>query len=377
MIHRLILEIRKVILKIKRYILSLLYKNTVLDEEIDSAWLETKWGYKEPNIIDKIHLPSDVCFDVSFVIPLYNSVVFLPNCMDSLLKQKTDYKYEIILVDDGSKDSTFNMASKYQNSYPDIIKLIHQENAGISSARNTGLRAAKGRYVGFIDHDDTVAPTYVQKLIGAAEENDADIVKCAFQDIRKGVKLGKSQTKNVIIKGEMREELFQYSGFIWGGVYKRELLKNVRFPQGYWYEDMITRALLYRQSKCFVNVGDPLYYKLSHTGNASKIIWSKSNYKCLDQFYLLKGIVEANDILHLEEDVYFYRTILRECETVMVSRTKGLDEITKKQLFLSVRNMLINYYRKEYRSKLAKNDVLWNNAILNKKYMLWKSLGLC
>ena len=111
---------------------------------------------------------------VSVVIPVYNVEKYLNECVDSVLKQ-TYTDYEIILVDDGSTDNSGLICDEYLN-ISDKIRVIHQQNGGLSAARNTGLKAAKGEYVYFLDSDDYIEDCTLEHLIALAEDEIADVV---------------------------------------------------------------------------------------------------------------------------------------------------------------------------------------------------------
>ena len=111
---------------------------------------------------------------ISVVISVYNVEKYLAECIDSVLGQ-THTDYEIILVDDGATDSSGQMCDEY--AARDLrIRVIHQENGGLSAARNTGLRAAKGEYVYFLDSDDYIEPCTLEHLLILAQRERADIV---------------------------------------------------------------------------------------------------------------------------------------------------------------------------------------------------------
>lgn len=111
---------------------------------------------------------------VSVVIPVYNVEAYLCECVDSVLNQ-TMPDFEIILVDDGATDSSGRMCDEYANQDA-RIRVIHQPNGGLSAARNTGLDAATGEYVYFLDSDDYIAPHALEKLRDIAEKERADVV---------------------------------------------------------------------------------------------------------------------------------------------------------------------------------------------------------
>jgi glycosyltransferase involved in cell wall biosynthesis len=111
---------------------------------------------------------------VSVVIPVYNVEKYLAECVDSVLGQ-TYTDYEIILVDDGATDSSGAMCDAYARNDP-RIRVIHQKNGGLSAARNTGLKAARGEYVYFLDSDDYIEPQTLEVLLETAEREQADVV---------------------------------------------------------------------------------------------------------------------------------------------------------------------------------------------------------
>lgn len=115
---------------------------------------------------------------LSIIVPVYNVELYLENCIESLLAQKLS-AYEIILVDDGSTDSSGEICDRYNEKYKQI-KVIHKKNGGLSSARNTGIECAQGKYIGFVDSDDYIAPQMYIELISLAEKNSAEIAVCDF-----------------------------------------------------------------------------------------------------------------------------------------------------------------------------------------------------
>lgn len=113
---------------------------------------------------------------LSFVIPSYNCEKFLDKCVLSMLCDEISDKLEIIIVNDGSMDSTADIANRYASQYPDVVRAIHQENKGHGGALNTGLSAAKGKYVKVIDADDWVETDNLPLFIEKLENTDADVV---------------------------------------------------------------------------------------------------------------------------------------------------------------------------------------------------------
>lgn len=120
---------------------------------------------------------------VSVIVPMYNVARWLTRCLDSLAAQ-TLHGMEVLLVDDASTDATVAIATRYTQQYPELFRLICQpRNQGSGMTRNTGLAAARGAYVGFVDADDTVQPQMFQKLYDAAQSTDASLVVCGLRQL--------------------------------------------------------------------------------------------------------------------------------------------------------------------------------------------------
>lgn len=128
---------------------------------------------------------------VSVVVPVYKVETTLDRAVESIRNQ-TYKNLEIILVDDGSPDKSGEMCDEYAKK-DDRIKAVHKENGGLSSARNAGIDAASGKYICFVDSDDTIEPQYVEKMAGALEDAEADLCMCGMRDFHRDEKF---QTKS-------------------------------------------------------------------------------------------------------------------------------------------------------------------------------------
>ena len=307
--------------------------------------------------------------DLSIIVPMYNSEEFVDKLIQSLIGQKTIFKYEIILVDDGSVDATGDKIKKYLRDRNIIY--IRKDNGGLSSARNAGLDVARGKYVGFVDSDDYIDEYYVDKLLKAAYRNDADIVKCGTANVKDGKIVSKDCHCNETIIGKMGEKILEYPSYAWAGVFRSELLEEVRFPLSYWYEDMIVRFLLYRQSSKFVNIEEPLYFRVSHVGQLTKMKLASDDYRCLDHIYLIEGLVRENRNNKLGEDVYLYMNVLHECSSIMVNRLNKLDNMIRQQAFLRARELLNGLWKEEYASYLKGEWKVKNDVMMKGRYDLW------
>ena len=312
--------------------------------------------------------------DLSLIVTFYNSEIFVQKLVDCLGKQKTKYKYEVILVNDGSTDKTSEILNRCVQKYS-MMKVIEQENGGLSKARNAGLNIAEGKYIGFVDGDDLVSENYVEKLLDVAYEKHADIVKCGTINIKNDKIISRECNPDAEISGGMNERILDYKSYAWGGIYKSNLLERAKFPDNYWYEDMITRFLLYRNSEKFVNIGEGLHYRIMHKNQLTRTAWAEKNYKCLEQLYLIEQLVDDNMENGLNDDAYLYMNVLLECSGVMVGRISKMEEEVKKQVFVRVYKLLSGLYKNEYAKYLKGEWKLKSDVIMKKRYDLWRMEG--
>ena len=115
---------------------------------------------------------------ISVIVPFYNIEQYVSYCLDSILAQ-TFRDFELICINDGSKDGTRELLDAYAEK-DSRVKVIHQENQGVSAARNNGLQLAAGKYIAFIDGDDAVTPEYLEILYSEAEKSGADFAFCDY-----------------------------------------------------------------------------------------------------------------------------------------------------------------------------------------------------
>ena len=174
---------------------------------------------------------------LSIIVPAYNIEKYLKRCLDSILNQSYT-NFECIVVNDGSIDGTKSICDEYADK-DDRVIVIHQENGGLSVARNNAMKKARGKYISFIDGDDYIMETYCETLINLLEKNNADIAKCDYhkgilsdvEDVRIEIVSGKKFTED-LIQDKIGSQLWQY-------VYKKELWNDIVSPKGRYAQDMM------------------------------------------------------------------------------------------------------------------------------------------
>ena len=210
--------------------------------------------------------------EISIIIPVYNVESWLPRSVDAILANDTG-GCELILVDDGSKDGSPVLCDRYAAEHPELIRVIHQKNAGPGAARNAGIAAAKGEWYLFVDSDDRLAPDALTRLREVMAAEDADVI--SFQFYKESVD-GKSWEA---WSGPMQDHssfaLREQPSFLltqpscWLRLWHRSVFadNNISFPNVVWYEDVRTVTKLLAKAKRIVNLPDHLYYYLDRPGS--------------------------------------------------------------------------------------------------------------
>ncbi len=211
---------------------------------------------------------------LSLVVPVYNVAPYLARCLDSLVAQTRPVD-EIVVVDDGSTDRSPEILASYADRLPQM-RVIRQENGGLSAARNTGMRHATGRYLAFLDSDDFVAPEIYEVLLGAAQQDDLDMVLCnGFYHFE-----GREPDRPIYQKGGTTPVL---SGAGWMG----QQLHNDRVMHMVWMH-LYRRSFLVDNAFAFVP-------RLIH----EDVIWTT------------RALLRAPRVRYLHQPLYYYRIPIR------------------------------------------------------------------
>lgn len=263
--------------------------------------------------------------EISVIVPVYNVEQYLDKCLQSLQKQNFD-SYEVILVDDGSTDSSRKVAEHYANSYSEIFTLVCQENKGLSGARNTGMGYAKGKYLCFVDSDDYVEENFLRKLYESMKENDADLVFCAFRSVDEQGNTIRNIFEHGFEEGTSyalvdRTDLLLTQNAAWNKLYKKEIIDkyNLQFTPGVWYEDLrfVKKYMLFASKFAYCN--SVLYNYLIRQGSIMNSMGSKRNVEIIDaldevmQFYKEQQVLEKyfDEIEFLAIDHMYISTLVR------------------------------------------------------------------
>ena len=282
---------------------------------------------------------------ISIIVPMYNVERYLDKCLNSLVNQTLN-EIEILLINDGSTDNTKDIALDYQKKYPKIIKVIDKENGGQGSARNMGLDIATGEYISFIDSDDYIEFTMMEKLYDYAKKNKLDIALCGF-NYAYSYGLKESHLFNKTRKITDKEYILSDPA-PWNKLYKTSLLKkiNFKFKEKIIYEDFAIIPTLAIYTNKIGYLDELLYYYVQHENSTINI----DKYK-----------PKINDIFIAVEDLY--NTFLNN---------NILDEYKSEVEFLFIKHFLIagNYRFNKY--KESKHQVKEVKKVMKDKFTDWK-----
>lgn len=253
---------------------------------------------------------------VSIVVPVYNVEKYLRKCIESIRNQ-TYQNIEIIVVNDGTKDGSLEIA-KEQEKIDNRIKIISQENQGLSEARNTGIRNATGKYICFIDSDDFVHENYVKSLLENAIKENADISVCDFYYINEEGKMWNQKNKEPKLYSNIegiKDILLDCQNtevMTWNKLYKLSLFREheIYFPKGKIHEDNFTTYRLYYFANKISFIPDKLYYYLQRSNS---IMGKKFNVKRLD---ILQAVEETrnffqNKNINLSSELDYYEIMTK------------------------------------------------------------------
>ena len=269
---------------------------------------------------------------VSIILPVYNAQNHLARCVGSICAQ-TYQNIEIIILNDGSKDQSLPVCEEFRQKDSRIL-LVDKANSGVSDTRNLGLKLASGKYVEFVDSDDYLDPDFTERLVAAAEENEADFVIAPYKMV---IPAGASKPEQVLDKiqdelgvmsvarpPEVREYGFLPAGVydkdtfalrlmdkpasyfysvLWNKLYRRDILtgNDIQFvSEMRWAEDLVYNLRYIQYAETFVSIGKAGYYyvqnpqSICHTQvHVSTVVQNKLQvFRYYKDLYTRLGIYE-------------------------------------------------------------------------------------
>lgn len=236
---------------------------------------------------------------ISVVIPTYNVEAYIETCLNSVLSQH-DVELEIIIVDDGSTDTTFDIVSRFATLHNNII-IVRQANAGPSAARNTALKYCHGEWIAMVDGDDILAPDALKKMLNVASSYDnIDIVIGKYKSFDQHLNISSkgNSTKPIFLSGRDATEIMLYQNKFtdsvipssWGKLYHHSVWKNATFTEGVIYEDLHILPRIINSTARIAVINDVVYgYRrnpdsLLHTFSPQRFDALKATAELCDYF---------------------------------------------------------------------------------------------
>lgn len=289
---------------------------------------------------------------ISIIVPVYNVENYLAKCLNSLMNQ-TYHNIEVLVVNDGSKDSSERIIQDYAQRFPEKIKAFTKENGGLSDARNFGIDHATGDYIGFVDSDDYVTETMFEEMLNLALKHQAEMVICNIQKVDEhgNVTQKLTQIPNMPEKIDLENHFSVFSDlsyFACNKLFKKELFKDKRFKKGVHYEDIQLIPQLLLECKTLAQTQNFHYQYLERTDSISKthtekgldilnavkdveVFFQKSQYstklKELKDFQILEGVYTFLAYLAFVKDEGVFYKMSHQLEVFVQERNINLKDI--------------------------------------------------
>lgn len=301
--------------------------------------------------------------EVSIIVPVYQVEKYIRQCVDSILAQ-TFTDFELILVDDGSKDKSGQICDEYARM-DKRVKVIHKENGGAADTRNRGMDQAVGNYVMFVDSDDYIAPTMLECLYRNMLNENADIAACNYlyfyeNDRQKDFA---TNVKSEVLTGA---EIFYYRknernyGFwtvVWNKLMKRQTVGKVRFRSGKYYEDEFWANEIYQMDIKIVTIQECLYYYRQHENSTMR---QKKIARSLD----LIEAYQERIYIYLKEQKYAeqaYKVLVYSLEYLEESKRLITNEDERKKYIQAEKltRDIVNQLKKRKLSRVQKVSLVF------------------
>jgi len=273
---------------------------------------------------------------VSVIVPVYNASDYLEECLNSIISQ-TYKDLEIILIDDGSTDDSGTICDRYKEQDGRIV-VIHQDNKGVSNARNRGLEIASGQLITFVDSDDTIDPNMIITLYNDLTDNQASVVISSYSTLKDEYlkPVGNSGTIFVFSKDEAIINLISGKYFIGGlctKLYKSDIIKTCRMDENLKInEDVLMNYHVFENSEKILFHDTCLYhYRANFYGATNSVDQIRGR---ADEFYVAKSIYESSKgkAYYEAAEKRYYVSMLNYYQSyIMSARKKDKKAIQLKQ----------------------------------------------
>lgn len=267
---------------------------------------------------------------ISVIIPVYNTEKYLSRCLESIINQ-TYTDLEIICVNDGSTDNSAKILEEYAKK-DKRIKVISQNNRGLSMARNVGLKHMSGQYVSFIDSDDWIDVEYYEYLMYQIKYNNADIAMSGMRIVHDR-NISNNATPNLVTNNFVKKVKNLPNGSVCDKLFKSELFKGIEFPRGRYYEDNIVLITIMQKSNIVAFSNYVSYYYFVNQSGICKTKDDKiTQQKQKDQVYFAQEIMNFARQIHCKNTDAIKDFIVRTIAAKFISKKSEYYEQIKEIL---------------------------------------------
>lgn len=321
---------------------------------------------------------------LTVVIPTYNMEKYLENCLNSFIFDEKEEGLEVLIVNDGSKDNSINIAKEYEKKYPNIFKIVDKENGGHGSTINAGLKVATGKYFKVVDADDWVETNQFKLLFEELKKLDADCVVCnyyhVFEQSNKKKFINCLMSDYNMVTPIKSTDKFKF--YMAATTFKTEIIKDVVIDEKCFYVDVEYNELCTSRCKTFINLDLNVYrYRIGRAGQSVSIAGFYKHRE--DHYRVIKTLL--NNISNNSAELI----ILGCCDTIMHHYSNyisiySIDKATRKEL-IEFDNFLKNYpdlYKRTNEIRKIRNlrkknfrNIAFYNRLFKMKQFVKKILG--
>lgn len=339
-----------------------------LYEALESIYPRPPYVPMEP-----VEAPQGEAVDVSVLIPAYNVEDYIAGALDAVLAQKADYSYEVVVVNDGSTDGTKGILDAFEGRSG--LRIIHQENGGSAAARNTAVRASRGRYLIFVDADDALLPDAIQHLIRRAEETGADMVQGGWRYLNDDGSLGETQRfPEAVYTRDQFINAIGFPGTPWAKAYRRELMDGALCPPSFnSFVDTNIKMLVFPRARVFATTGAMTY---AWRRNPKGITFSSARKKrSLQTYWIVEDMLKRAEALAIPRDSLYLAILLKQLGPVAYKRLEGLDEDVQRVVFELSCRLVARWSDVGGDSSLPWAQRMALRAFTRRDFSLWRELG--
>ena len=299
----------------------------------------------------------DIKYDLQIIIPVYNVEQYIEKCLSSTASLQTSgWSVLIQIIDDGSTDSSGSYIDQFSRSNKENVLVVHQENKGLSGARNTGLNLIRGRYITFLDSDDLLPEDFdLNTILLQVEGNDVLQGDWEILDSQ-GCRIGEKSPRTV-------------SGYAWGKYYSHILFENLHFPEGYWFEDTIVQFIINRIAQTKKKL-DMCVYRYRVAPNSITEM-AKSKPKVIDTYWITELCLEELPKFGIEYDQESLDCLLHQ-SIVNQMRIRKIPRKIRKAVFSLTVELIEKHFERVNSEKYKELEA----ALRNRQFCRFELLAI-